>query len=88
MRSRFVALPLAFLAFLVISAASSAGRVDDPFFWIERLEAPDAVVLTRAEIEELNNAIIGRVDQMADIWAMPEAVSGERLRDWLLFDPV
>ncbi len=88
MRSRFVALPLAFLAFLVISAASSAGRVDDPFFWIERLEAPDAVVLTRAEIEELNNAIIGKVDQMADIGAMPEAVSGERLRDWLLFDPV
>lgn len=76
-----------FLVSFIPSAACGSGDKNTPAFWIERLSSPDAVVMGPAQIAALNTQILSRVDQMADIETMPDAISGGKLRDWLLFDP-
>ncbi|MBI5826468.1 MAG: SH3 domain-containing protein [Deltaproteobacteria bacterium] len=57
-------------------------------YWISRLESPDRVLLSRQEIEELNRDTLKKSGQMAEVWRMPEGVSGDELRGWLLYDTV
>ena len=85
-----ILLQILLLLVLVPVAASASGPkgIQSPSFWIGRLENPDSVVLRPKEIGELDRAIIEGTDQMADVAAMPDAVSGLKLREWLLFDPV
>jgi len=78
-----------FLAFILSVTALGAAAVDvqTPDYWINRLVEPDAAVLTHDEIAALNELILSRVDQMADIASLPDAIPGQRLREWLLHDP-
>lgn len=75
------------LSFFCPAAALCAGDMNTPVYWIERLPAPDAVVLSPAEIDGLNSRIILRIDQMAEIDKMPDVIPADKLREWLLFDP-
>ncbi|MBI5810651.1 MAG: SH3 domain-containing protein [Deltaproteobacteria bacterium] len=82
----------AFLLLLTFSSlpesAGASSRLERPSYWINRLSAPEKVILTDAGIAELNRLIIGRTDQMAEMREFPDAVSGETLLWWLLHDPV
>ena len=82
---------LVVIMFLIASISSSAlcaADMNTPAYWIERQPAPYAVVLDQTGIGALNSQILARVDQMADIYKMPDAIAGDRLREWLLYDPV
>ncbi len=70
------------------SGTSLAADIDSASYWIKRIEAPDAVVLTDAEIQELNKLVLEKTDQMADISGMPPGVSREQLLAWILYDPM
>ncbi len=86
-----VSAPLALL-FIVISPALSAAvsnhKIEGASYWISRIESPDRVLLSPQEIEELNRDTFKKSGQMAEVWRMPEGVSGTELRAWLLYDPV
>ncbi len=76
--------------FLVVGSPllSSAKTVTRASYWINRLDNPDAVVLTSLEIGALNRTILEKTDQMADIASLPPAVSHEQLIEYLLYDPI
>ncbi|MBI5886192.1 MAG: SH3 domain-containing protein [Deltaproteobacteria bacterium] len=76
-----------FIVSLLPAAAFGAADMQTPDYWIDRLPGPDAVVLSHDEIVALNKLILSRVDQMAEIAEMPEVISGDKLREWLLHDP-
>lgn len=78
----------ALLFILAFPALCHASGRDSAPFWIERLSSPDAPVLTAEEIRVFNRDMVRRIDQMADISAMGGEVSGDALRDWLLYDPL
>ncbi|MEK7678921.1 MAG: hypothetical protein AAB356_01895, partial [Deltaproteobacteria bacterium] len=73
---------------LVFPAAAWAAVTDSPEYWIRKLKDPDKVLLTASRIDEFNRHILAGNNQMADLEAMPERVSGEELLSWLLNDPV
>lgn len=77
-------------AFVLVfhGASARAAVTDSPEYWIRKLKDPDNVLLTASRIDEFNRHIIASNDQMADLEAMPDKVSGEKLLSWLLKDPV
>src|SRR3989338_1865657 len=77
-----------FVLVVVFPTAAQAAVTDSPGYWIRKLKDPDKVLLTASRIDEFNRHIRGNNDQMADLEAMPEKVSGEKLLSWLLNDPV
>lgn len=84
---------LASLAFLIASALSPSfsyakSELYKASYWIDRLVSPDEVVLGPVEIRELNRATVESTDQMAVVEDMPDAVSGEKLSGWVLYDPL
>lgn len=87
-----VASALLVLLLAVISPSLCVARpnhnIDSASYWISRLESPDRVLLSRQEIEGLNRDTLKKIGQMAEVWRMPDAVSGDELRGWLLYDPV
>lgn len=89
---RKIALGLLFLLLFLIPALSyAAPKVNSPEFWIKKLKNPDQEVLNREEIDTLNAIILEEIDHMADIAALPEVVTGDRVFEWLwtgfLLDP-
>ena len=56
-------------------------------FWIERVPAPQRVILTPAQIAEFNRAILAALPQtMADFDRFPEMVDRNTLQRWLAAD--
>jgi hypothetical protein len=54
-----------------------------PGFWVARLDAPDAALMTRAQIEA-QNAELFRVDgSMYDLRALPATLDGAQVRAWI-----
>lgn len=89
MRKLLLAVSLIVLLTPVLTQA--AGDTDSPARWLRGLPSPDAVVLTASEIGALNALILTRTDQMAqmsDIASMPDVVPGDKLREWLSYDPL
>lgn len=76
-----------FLLSFIPASALCADDMNTSAYWIERLPAPDAVVVAPTRIGALNGLILSRIDQMAEIDKMPDVISGEKLREWLLYDP-
>jgi len=67
---------------------ASAGTIKSASYWIKRLAAPDALILTSDEISGFNRDVLGKTDEMADMENLPPAVSGQQLTSWLTYDPL
>jgi len=83
--------PLVFLFIIIIPSLSVARpdrNINSASYWTSRLESPDRVLLSRQEIEYLNRDTLKKTGQMAEIGDMPEGISGDELRGWLLYDTV
>ncbi|MBI5491570.1 MAG: SH3 domain-containing protein [Deltaproteobacteria bacterium] len=72
-------------AFPPFSFASPVNRAS---YWVGRLKSPDEIILGASGIEELNDIIISRNGQMADLDRLPKTVFGGPLTEWLLHDPM
>lgn len=85
MKTRSLATSLFFLIFFLLPSLAVAARtgVTTPDYWIRKLKTPEKAVLTDGEIEALNRSILEGDDQMAEVSAMPDLVSGSTLWGWL-----
>lgn len=76
----------------ISTGISNGGRTRFPIykagFWIQRLDNPDQIILTPAQINELNKAVLDENDVMADISELEDTVSKEVLLEWLFEDPI
>ena len=54
-----------------------------PDFWIGRLQAPDAELMTRAQIEAQNAELFRVDDSMFDLRALPDTLDGATVRGWV-----
>lgn len=85
MKTKSLSIILFFLMFFSLPVASiaSPSGVNTPGYWIRKLKTPDKPVLTAVEIDALNRSILEEDDQMAEVSAMPDLVSGSVLWGWL-----
>lgn len=68
--------------------ASSYDITISPSFWISQLDNPDTVLMNAEEINNFNNTIIASIDQMAKVSAIGETISGDKIKEYLLHDPL
>lgn len=68
--------------------ASSYDITISPSFWISQLDNPDAVLMDAEEINNFNNTIIASIDQMANVSAIGATISGDKIKEYLLHDPL
>ncbi|MBI5892989.1 MAG: SH3 domain-containing protein [Deltaproteobacteria bacterium] len=81
---------IAVILFLTVFSnnASSYDITISPSFWISQLDDPDSVLMNDEEINNFNDAIISSIDQMANIRAIGATISGDRIKEYLLHDPL
>ncbi|CAG0931302.1 hypothetical protein PLCT1_01732 [Planctomycetaceae bacterium] len=81
---RKIAIGLLFaLLFLIPVLSYAAQPINNPEFWIKKLKNADETVLTADQIGTLNTMILESIDHMADMEALPDVVSGDRVFEWL-----
>lgn len=88
MKARLLKILPAFLLLAGSPLQASAGTIKSASYWIKRLAAPDALVLTPDEINGFNRYVLGKTDEMADMEKLPPAISGQQLTSWLTYDPL
>ncbi len=89
-----IALAILFVLLFLLPALSYAGQPgkSSPSYWIKKISKPDEVILNASDIRLFNGLTLEGTDGMADIHAMPDVISGQRVFDWmwsdLLTDPL